>query len=791
MTPTPAAADALDRQAWAEQYRQPQHAAALGAQLAAGAGDAASAARGHFHVAWAEWRWGTRERAEAAHALLCLAASRCSGDDGAAVPALVRDSTAARLRRDHDFAAALEQLETNLALPDGARLPQAQCATATAAAICCSALHRLDDALRHFHLALSLAHASADEALIANAASNLGGAHYDVYSLDDALAFCTAAFDSAERAGAQGAWVTAGINRILVLNALGRDDEAQPVVERLLASQHLMRDDKRAKYATVFAEVARARGEHARAQALLDEAATAYAGDTVPPFEWATVQARLWMASGRTEAARALAEQRLAAESLPDANDLPLALLRLRECAAAACETQGDLRAAMAHSRAASALHEAMFGRASRARRIAMEVEFQLALARQQRDSAEAGQQRLAELNNALHAASRAKSDFLAAASHDLRQPVHALALHVAALRGEPDAQRRQQRLDRIDTCVGALSGLFNALLDLSRIDAGVVAPKWQSVALALLLDKLVQTHRAEAERQGLWLSLRLAAGAHDASARTDPLLLERVLRNLIVNAVRHTRTGGVLVTLRARGSAWRIDVRDSGPGIPAALHARVFDEFFQIDPGERPGGEGLGLGLAIVQRLARLLGHGVALRSAPGRGATFAVSLERSAPVPRALAVEATSNGRLPPLCAIVIEDDRGVREALVDLLQQWGCSAVAAARSEDLHIEPAWRPDVALLDLRLRGGRDGIDEAARLRALHGASLPCLLITGESAPEALRRIEASGLPWLHKPVAVQRLRDWLVACQADTPNSSKPNAAARATASARVGASS
>ena len=767
MTLTLAAVETLDRQAWAEQYRQPLRAAAIGAQMAADAPSAAGAARGHFHVAWAEWRWGTREAALAAHALLCGAAARC---DDAAVAALARDSESARLRREHAFEPALALLEANLALDDALRLPQAQYASATAAAICCSALHRLDDALRHFHLALSLAHASADAALIANAASNLGGAHYDVYSLDDALRFCTEAFEHAERASAQGAWVTAGINRILALNALGRDDEAQPVVERLQASEHLMRADKRAKYATVFAEVARARGQHAQAQALLNNAATARAPADTEPLEWATVQARLWMATGQMQAARALAEQRLATDTAPDASDLPLALLRLRECAAAACEEQGDLRAAMAHSRAASALHETLIGRGARARRIALEVEFQLALARQQRDAAQAEQSRLAELNDALHAASRAKSDFFAAASHDLRQPVHALALQVAALRSEPDGTRRGERLDRIDACVGALSGLFDGLLDLSRIDAGVVAPHWQPVALALLLDELVQTHRAEAERQGLWLSLRLGAGAFDASARSDPLLIERVLRervlrNLIVNAVRHTRAGGVLVTLRARGSHWRIDVRDSGPGIPAALHARVFDEFFQIRTGERQGGEGLGLGLAIVQRLTRLLGHGVALRSAPGRGATFSVSLERGAPAPRAVAVDAAAAAALPPLRAIVIEDDRAVREALVDLLQQWGCSTVAAARSEALQIDAGWHPDVALLDLRLQAGddgRDGIDEAARLRALHGASLPCLLITGESAPESLRRIEASGLPWVHKPVEVAGLRRWL-----------------------------
>lgn len=760
--PDPLADEALDRQAWGQQYRDPARAAALGREMAAHA-DARIAPRGHFHVAWAEMRWGAADAARAAHAQLAALA----GDDPA-LQALERDLHAAWLRREHRFDDALALLQINLALDDALRPPPAHACSATGAGIAASSLHRMDDALRAFHRALSMAEASGDAALIANAVGNLGAAHYDVWNLEDALRFCREAQRRAADSGAQGAWVSATINLILTLAGLQRADEAQALVDELVAAAPRVRGDRRGKYATVFADVARRRGEWGRAQALLDEAAAARAADEAPTLEWAATQAALHLARGALAAARELAEQRLERRTPANENDLPLAVLELREVAAQACEALGDLRAALDHQRAAMVVRERLLGRSASARRIAMEVGLQLALARQQRDAATAERLRLTQINDALHAASRAKSDFFAAASHDLRQPVHALALQVAALRSEPDGTRRGERLDRIDACVGALSGLFDGLLDLSRIDAGVVAPQWQPVALALLLDELVQTHRAEAERQGLWLSLRLGAGAFDASARSDPLLLERVLRNLIVNAVRHTREGGVLVTLRARGSHWRIDVRDSGPGIPAALHARVFDEFFQIHPGERHGGEGLGLGLAIVQRLARLLGHGVALRSAPGLGTTFAVSLEGGASAPRALAVDDDCVDALPPLRAIVIEDDRAVREALVDLLQQWGCSTVAAARSDDLQIDAAWHPDVALLDLRLQGGgdggdsRDGIDEAVHLRALHGASLPCLLITGESAPESLRRIKASGLPWLHKPVAVAGLRRWL-----------------------------
>jgi signal transduction histidine kinase len=542
-----ATADDLDRQAWAEQYREPLRAAALGREMTAH-GDPRVVALGHFHIAWAEMRWGEAAAARAAHAQLTARA----GDD-ATLQALDRDLRAAWCRREHRFDEALVLLQANVGLDDDARLPQAHACSASATGITASSLHRMDDALRAFHRALAMAEVSGDTALVANAVGNLGAAHYDVGNLEDALRLCRQAQRSAAEAGAQGAWVSATINLILTLAGLQRADEAQALVDELVAAAPRVRDDRRGKYATVFADVARRRGELDDAQALLDKAAAARAPDEAPTLEWAATQAAVHLARGALPAAREMAEQRLERRTPANENDLPLAVLELREVAAQACEALGDLRAALDHQRAATAYRERLLGRSASARRIAVEVELQLALARQQRERAEVERERLAVLNDALHAANRAKSDFLAAASHDLRQPVHALALQVAALRGEPDSPRRAQRLDRIDACVGALSGLFDGLLDLSRIDAGIVAPQWQPVALALLLDELVQTHRAEAERKGLWLSLRLGAGAHEAGARSDPLLLERVLRNLIVNAVHHTRAGGVLVTLRAR----------------------------------------------------------------------------------------------------------------------------------------------------------------------------------------------------------------------------------------------
>jgi signal transduction histidine kinase len=746
---------------WAQQYRDPARAAALAREwIAAAGGDAVQAAHGEFHLAWAELRWGSEAAARDALARLETLAATARDT---AIDALVRDVQAALLRREQRFEDALALLEDNLALPETARAAQAHCTSATGAAIACGALHRMDDALRHFHRALAMAQASGDAALVANAAGNVGAAHYDVFNLEDALRWCAESHRQAGAAGAAGARVTAAVNLIAILIALNRHDAAQPFADELRDASAGVRADKRGKYAAFRAEVARGRGDLALAQSLLDEATALRAAGETPSLEWAGVQAAVHLTRGDAAAARALAQAGLAAHPPSNVNDLPLTVLRLHEVAIDACEALGDLRGALDHQRALQGCREQLLGRSARARRVALEVEHELELARRERDAAQAERQRLADVNDALRSASRARSDFLAAASHDLRQPVHALALHVAALRGELQSPRRFDRVERIEACVGALSGLFDGLLDLSRFDAGVVEPQWQAVALAPLLDDLVQAHRAEAERKGLWLSLRLAAGAHEAVVHSDPQLLERVLRNLAVNALRHTREGGVLLTLRARSGRWRVDVRDSGPGIDATLHTRVFDEFFQVGNAARRRDEGLGLGLAIVRRLAHLLDLQVGLRSALGRGATFSVAVPRAEASTGAASQPSHAPATaLAPLRAIVIEDDDEVRAALADLLAQWGCDVAAAARGDALALRAGWQPDVALLDVRLADGRSGIDEANALRAAHGDALRCLLVTGESAPEALRRIEASGLPWLHKPVAPARLREWL-----------------------------
>jgi signal transduction histidine kinase len=764
----PAALKALDAQAWAQQVREPMRAAELGRELAAAAPAGSPAAgHGHFHAGWAELRWG--DLAAARDALAALQANARAWPDDVALQAACRDLQAGLLRREQRFDESLARLAPNLTLPEAARPPQAHCASATGAAIACGALHRMDDALRHFHRALAFAEASGDAALVANAAGNVGAAHYDVYNLDDAQHWCQRSYKEAGRAGATGARITAAVNLILVLCERQQHAQARPLVDEVLAASAGVRADKRGKYATIFADVARACGEFGRAQALLDEAAALRPSGAVPTLEWAGVQAELRLACGDAARARALAEQGLAGYQPANVDDLPLTVMRLRDCAARACETLGDWRAALRHQRGLMDYRELLLGRSARARRVALEVEHELDRARMQRDAATAEQQRLAEVNAALAAANRSKSDFLAAASHDLRQPVHALALQVAALRGELSTPRQHGMADRIERCVDALSGLFNGLLDLSRLDAGVVQPQWQAVALPALLAGLVEQHQPEAHRKGLALALRVPRGDAPPCAHSDAMLLERLLRNLIVNALRYTDAGGVLVALRRRGGGWSVQVRDSGRGIAPQLQSRVFDEFFQVGNPARRRDEGLGLGLAIVSRLARVLQHEISLRSAPGRGTCVELRLPMAAapePVRRA---EAPAAAPLA-LRVAVIDDDRDTLGALGDLLAQWGCDVRTAEAAASLPGIDAWRPDAAIVDYRLPGGRDGLAEVQALRRRHGPALPCLIVTGETSPPLLQGLQESGLPWSAKPLSAQALRVWLQA-QARTPD--------------------
>ena len=365
----------------------------------------------------------------------------------------------------------------------------------------------------------------------------------------------------------------------------------------------------------------------------------------------------------------------------------------------------------------------------------------------------------LQEKSRQFELANLAKSRLLAAASHDLRQPLHALNLFVARLRDEADPVERGRLVGKVESAVDSMNELFDALLDMSRLDAGVLEPNVTDFPLQRLLQRIEATFAGAAREKGL--SLRVAATR--AWVRSDFVLLERILFNLASNAVRYTARGAVAIGCRRRGELVRIDVLDSGPGIPLELQRDIFSEFYQVRGPHMDRG-GLGLGLSIVQRLCQLLGHRVELHSEPDRGARFSILVPRAGPEQTE---EATSDaddvadvvaGRL----VVVIDDDAMVLDGMRDLMMSWGwevvtCGSAAAAVAE--LVSNNRRPDLIISDCRLEGGDSGIDATETLRKVFNARIPAFLISGDTGPERRSEAKEAGYVLLRKPVAPMALR--------------------------------
>jgi signal transduction histidine kinase/CheY-like chemotaxis protein len=354
---------------------------------------------------------------------------------------------------------------------------------------------------------------------------------------------------------------------------------------------------------------------------------------------------------------------------------------------------------------------------------------------------------------DAAEAATLAKSRFLAAASHDLRQPVHALSLFAGALHGAglpPDAQ---QLVDHINAAVASVDGLFASLLDISRLDAGAVSAQRAVVAVQPLLERICREHAMEAAQKRLALK-QMPCSAH---ITTDAVLLERILRNLIANAVRYTDSGRVLVGCRRRGGCLSIEVWDTGRGIPAEEQDRIFDEFHQLQEPGAERGPGLGLGLAIVRRLCILLGLDLTLRSQPGRGSCFSLL----APLAATPAYAAPAEAAFQPASGLilVIDDHAGIREAMGTLLRRWGHSTLIAGSKEEALAHSNSRPDLIICDYHLADEASGIDLIAALRARCGRRVPAMLITGDSSLAVTEAAASAGLLLMQKPVPNGRLR--------------------------------
>lgn len=352
--------------------------------------------------------------------------------------------------------------------------------------------------------------------------------------------------------------------------------------------------------------------------------------------------------------------------------------------------------------------------------------------------------------------ASRAKSRFFAAASHDLRQPLHALGLYASALHDSATPTQRDI-VCNMRGSVRALESLFDELLDISRIDAGVLVPQTAHFPATPLFEALRAQFSGEAADKGLSLRVR----ALDVVLLTDRTLLARVLGNLVSNAVRYTAQGSVLLTCRRRGTQALIQVWDSGCGIPAEEQDRVFEEFHQLQNPERDRRKGLGLGLATVRRLCALLELPLTLRSRVGRGSVFTLQVPlgtASAVLPPP--VDAPLRDVLAGRRIVVIDDDLGIRDSMRVLMTQWHCEVCACATADEaLALLGDARPDLVIADYRLAGGVSGADAVRMLQAVFGATLPALLISGDTAPERIAEARSFGWPLLHKPVRAVQLR--------------------------------
>jgi signal transduction histidine kinase/CheY-like chemotaxis protein len=371
----------------------------------------------------------------------------------------------------------------------------------------------------------------------------------------------------------------------------------------------------------------------------------------------------------------------------------------------------------------------------------------------------------LAQRRDEAERANAAKSRFLATASHDLRQPMHSIGLLVDVLRERLGEHPLAELAAKVQTSVATMESLFGSLLDISKLDARAVRAEFAPVELDRLLERVERTFAPQAQARGL----RLRARGRALVARSDAALLERIVNNLVSNAIRCTSEGGVLVACRARGDRCLLQVWDTGRGIAPEHRQAIFEEFFRIEAPGTSADKGLGLGLSIVQRSAEILGHAVTLRSRPGRGSVFELVLDRLAPAPPAATVVALPQGAdaLAGAFVAVVDDDDDNRAAISNLLLSWGCLVLAAASCDELlalsgqHLR---MPDLLVTDFQLRPGRDGFEVIARLRALHDEFIPAVIVTANTDGVLAARAAHAGAAILHKPASSKRLLWALVA---------------------------
>jgi signal transduction histidine kinase len=358
------------------------------------------------------------------------------------------------------------------------------------------------------------------------------------------------------------------------------------------------------------------------------------------------------------------------------------------------------------------------------------------------------------------------KSRFLAAASHDLRQPMHALGLFIGELHSRLDTQEQRKIANKVEESVEALSSLLDSLLDISKLDAGIVIPQIQSVDIDAMTKRLAQDFVTVAQRKNITLRFHSIS----AMVMSDPVLLERILLNLLSNAIRYTpQNGTVMLACRLRGDNVRIEIRDSGIGIPPEEQQNVFHEFVQLENNARDRSKGIGLGLAIVDRLSRLLHHPLTLRSASGQGSTFSITVPRAFGIddllaePQAPVAALYKHDRLENLRVLVVDDDTLVRFSTAGILESWGCHVSVAENLQDVMEKYGNASfDLVICDYRLPDG-DGLMFVKLIKEQCEIQPAFILVSGDTDPEILQAAKQCGVHLIYKPVRPAKLRSLML----------------------------
>ncbi|MDO8862649.1 ATP-binding protein [Haliea sp. E1-2-M8] len=369
--------------------------------------------------------------------------------------------------------------------------------------------------------------------------------------------------------------------------------------------------------------------------------------------------------------------------------------------------------------------------------------------------------------------ATASRTRFVAAASHDLRQPLNAAMLYLETIRGDGLPPADRDSLQGVALALETLNRLLGALLDISRLDSGGLHPEPRHFSLQPLFERLATEYRSVAEAKHLGLTVI----ATSCNVHSDPMLLETVLRNLISNAIKYTRHGRVLMGVRRRGDRIAIEVRDTGVGISSEHQHRIFDEFWRA-PGASMGQEGsMGLGLAIVERICRLLGTTIVVRSLPGKGSSF--SLELAVGEANTVASVEASATPLGPVgfnqCPVVVIDDNiHVLRSMVRLLENWDCKVIAAPGYEEVLtkiIDQDLMPRLLLTDFHLASGTNGLEAVRSINAELPRPAPAIMISSDSSIPLRDELRSLGIPLLTKPIDPARLRATMRHMLAPTPD--------------------